>query len=284
MPSKTGLVTLAAVAGAAILCSTTSMAANTKIRIGAPVSLGNALVDLVGSFQAYYYLQGITYDVSVTIDSNQNLKAAVTGSKGPDPYDLILTDDSELIHDLVTHHSSSVQGPPFVFARDQLDLYSISVHVGAYPTGLPADFTGPVLIPDPRIDAHGRAAARLLSERPWSIQHLPDDRVALQSDVTVVQAAVDLGMYPYGILAKSTICRNPYGTETYPEGTYHHEYPTLGGLRYRFIDDTGLATAQPDRTPAAEQELAEFSDFLKGVGTTWATDVLKSYCYTVPTP
>jgi len=273
-----------ALSTAAVLALThlSTSAATITIRIGASPSLASALVDVIGTFQAYYFASNISYNIAVTVDSNQNLKAAVTAGQTSSSYDLILTDDIELSKDLTQNYPGFVEGLPFTFAYDRLDLYSVTTDVNQVATGLKARFTGPVVIADPTSDAYGKAAANLLAEFPWYIDTIPNARVAVQPDVPTVRAGVDLGNYPYGLLAKSAICSNTSGTEVYPEGSYHHEYPPLAGLRYQRIALTGLKTALSARTTDQSTELANFVDFLSGVGTTQGTDVLKRSCYTLP--
>lgn len=262
----------------------TAQAATITINVGASQSLANALVDIIGTFQSYYFSldASVSYNVSVTVDSNDNLKSAVVAGGGAAPYDLILTDDSDLVGDLTKNYSAYLEGVPFIFARDRIDLYSISTDVSKVLTGLPARFAGTVVIPDPATDSYGKAAANLLAELPWLIKTIPNSRVAVQPDVATVRAGVDLGLYPYGILAKSAICTNTSGTDAYPESSYHHEYPPLLGLRYHQIELTGVKTVLPARTADQVVELADFVNFLTGVGTTQGTDVLKRSCYVLP--
>jgi molybdate transport system substrate-binding protein len=263
------------------MSQTPAQAATITINVGASQSFANTLVDVIGTFQAYYFASNISYNVAVTVDTNANLKAAIVGTTTP-AYDLILTDDSSLIADLTTNYSGYVQGLPFVFAHDRLDLYSVTTDVSKVLTGLPPRFTGPVVIADPTVDAYGGQTANLLAEIPWYITTIPSTRVAVQPDVTTVRAGVDLGFYPYGILAKSAICTNPSGTEVYPEGSYHHEFPPLLGFRYHQIDLSGLSTPLATRTADQVTELSNFVNFLTGVGTTQGTDVLKRSCYLLP--
>ena len=116
---RTGPLTL--MGALACICAP-ALAAAPSIHIGVSPSLGNVMVDLVGTFQSYWYDKGIYYDVAVTTDTNENLKTAVAGGGGLwNQYDLVLMDDSDVIADLTKNYASYVQGPPFVFARDQID-------------------------------------------------------------------------------------------------------------------------------------------------------------------
>lgn len=257
-------------------------AATITIKVGASPSLASSLVDVIGTFQAYYFGSNISYNVAVTVDSNENLKAAIVDGGQSGPYDLILTDDSDVTDLLANSYPALVEDLPFTFAYDRIDLYSTSVDISG-GTGLSPLFRGPVVIADPAGDVYGKAASELLGKFPWFITKIPGPRVAVQPNVATAQAGVEGGLYPYGIVPKSSICTNPNGTEVYPEGSYHHEFPPLAGLRYNRIELKGLKLALTAQTADQKTELSDFVNFLNGVGTTQGTDVLKSFCYRLPT-
>jgi molybdate transport system substrate-binding protein len=101
--------------------------------------------------------------------------------------------------------------------------------------------------------------------------------------VGITQVAIELGTFSYGFVNKSAICNNYFGTtETYPAGTFHHEYLPGGRHPYHRIELTGVKLTLAPRTAEQETELTNFVNFLTGSGTTRGTDVLKRYCYTVP--
>lgn len=264
---------------AALACGSAS-AQTITINVGASPTLANSLVDLIGSFQSYYFGQAISYNIAVTVDSNENLKAAVINSTGTPPFDMLLTDDAALGEDLTVNFPSLVEGTPTTFAQDALYLYSTTVDISS---GLPVDFTGPLAIADPTTDVFGRAAATSLARRPWQITTLPNERVNVQPDVSLVQAAVDLAVYPYGMVPKSAICTSPNGKKkVFADGSYYSLVKKLKGTPYEQIDVVSVRTANATRTAAQATEMTNFTNFLTGVGTTLGTDVLRRYCYALP--
>ena len=56
----------------------------------------------------------------------------------------------------------------------------------------------------------------------------------------------------------------------------------LLGIRYPEIQLSGLKAARPARSADQAGELAQFVDFLNGVGTTQGTDVLQRACFGLP--
>lgn len=268
-------------AGALVAAAATAplpaLAATITINVGASPSIANALVDLIGTFQAYYFDQGVSYNIAVTVDTNANLKAAALGGATP-ALDLILTDDTALGADLAANSSAYLQGLPLSFATDRLDLYSTTVNVSR---GLPANFTGPLVVADPSADVYGAAAAAAVAQPPWRVSAIPSSRVAVQPNVATVQVAVELGLYPYGAVPKSAICTNPAGTEVYPAGSTHAQFE-INNPAYRVITLQAVALANAARTADQGTELTRFTDFLTGVGTTLGTDVLGRFCYGLP--
>ena len=158
-----------ALAAAAAATSLPASAATISITVGASPSIANALVDLIGTFQSYYFDQGVSYNIAVTVDTNANLKAAAVGGATP-AFDLILTDDAALGADLAAHYSAYLQAAPLSFATDRLDLYSTTVNISR---GLPPNFSGPLVVADPASDVYGAAAAAAVSQPPWRITAVP---------------------------------------------------------------------------------------------------------------
>lgn len=258
------------------LAATSAQAATITIKVGASPSLANALVDLIGTFQGYYFDNAVSYNVAVTVDSNANLKAAVLAGGTPSPFDLILTDDSDLVAEFFRSYSAYVEGTPLPFAYDHIDLYSVSLDISHCVT---PNFTGPLVIPDPAEDAFGKAAAKILAAPPFRITTIPNARVAVQPNVATAQAGIELGMYPYGVVPKSAICTSPAGTPVYPEGSYHHELPAPLNARYGTIPLTAVKVVNGARSADQVTELTAFTNFLTGAGTALGTDVLKRFCY-----
>jgi molybdate transport system substrate-binding protein len=273
--SKIRKLTLGLSAGLAIMYSS-AHATTISIKIGASPSVATMLVDLIGSFQGYSYASGLTYDIVVTVDTTANLQASIVSGGAAGPYDLYLTDDHNSTDYLELNYPSYLESPPFHFADDYVDLYSASVDIH---NGLPYPLTTPVVIADPTVDVYGKAASSILASSPWSITTIPSTNVATEPSVAVTQAAVELGNFSYGFVAKSAICSNPSGTEIYPAGTYHAEYTPNGTHPYAKIKVSGAKIAIAARTTDQETELTNFVNFLTGSGTTRGTAVLQRYCY-----
>jgi molybdate transport system substrate-binding protein len=278
MLSSLKRVALVATAVAAV-CGGTAQAATTTITVGASPSIANALVDLIGGFQAFSFASGLSYNIAVTVDTNQNLEAGIISSATP-AFDLLLTDDVTTIADLTKNYAGYVQGAPFVFGYDTLFVYSQNLNVSGVSTGLPEEFKGQVVIPDPTSDAYGVAAASLLLRDPWEYLTVPSKKVAVQPDSSTVRAGVELGVYPIGVLANSAICSALSGVPSYPDGSSVHQLASQKGSVAK-VALTGLATTVATRTAAQSAELTAFTNFLTGVGTTQGTDVLQRSCYSL---
>jgi molybdate transport system substrate-binding protein len=98
-------------------------------------------------------------------------------------------------------------------------------------------------------------------------------------------SAIKAGTYASGFVAKSQICRLISGTETYPAGSFHHEYRPADG--YTGIRLAGIAIALT-RTTDQTQELNDFIAFLTGTTDTHSVvppngqNIIKSYCFRLP--
>jgi molybdate transport system substrate-binding protein len=254
-------------------------AASTSISIAASPTVALVLVDVIGAFQGYYYAKGFNYEVAVTGDTTANLQAEIAsgGTASPyDLYDLFLTEDHQATRYLEVNYRKYLEDEPFYFADDFVDLYSASVDIH---NGLPYHLTTPIVIADPTTEVYGKAAAEILASAPWSITTIPSTNVVVEPSVGITQVAIELGAFSYGFVNKSAICNNYSGTETYPAGTFHHEYLPDGRHPYHRIELTGVKLTLAPRTAEQETELTNFVDFLTGRGTTLGTDVLKRYCY-----
>jgi molybdate transport system substrate-binding protein len=257
--------------------------AASSIRIGVAPSFANAASDIIGSFQAYYFATyGLTYNISFTIATAQQLEANIIAGGTTGPYDLFLSSSVAEPRDLQNHHSTIVSGSLFHYARDRIDYYSATVDVtGGLPNPPPTDF----VIPDPTQDNYGAAAAQLLGSPPWNITTIPGGHVFVRPTAGSTLSAINFGTYASGFVAKSQICRSAGGVESYPDGSFHHEYRPRDG--YTGIRLAGIAIALT-RTTDQQQQLADFIAFLTGatdthgIAVTTGTATIESYCFRLP--
>jgi molybdate transport system substrate-binding protein len=173
-----------------------------------------------------------------------------------------------------------VEGNPFSYAHDFLDLYSTSIDIS---NGLPNPITANLAIANPAKDTYGKAAAEILSSAPWYITTIPSANVTALPNIGAVYAGSKMGKFAYGFVAKSQICRYSNGTEKYVTGSYHYEYRLENYLHpYEKLTLKGIKIALSNRTAEAETELANFVNFLTGNGVTIGTDIIRTYCYKLP--
>jgi len=263
---------------ASVLLMSSSVQATT-ISIAAPPSLADVLSELTAAFQTYYIINGnLNYQAALTVDTTENIKNDIIAGTTSGPYDLLLTPDYTVL-DLAYKYPSLVVGGPFQFGSDVVSLFSASVDIGA---GLPTQLTQDFVIADPTKDIYGFAAAQVLLTTPGALVAYNRGHIKTRVNIGTTYATIGNGEFPYGFVAKSQICRNYSGTEFYPEGTYHHNYPSTGsGHPYLPIKLKGIKIAKT-RATDQDAELAAFIDFLTGQGTTVGTETLKQYCYTTP--
>lgn len=261
--------------------------AASAIKVAVASSFATAASDIIGSFQAYYFATyGLTYNVAFTIDTAQQIEADIIAGGTTGPYDLFLSSSVKEPRDLANHYASLVSGSLFHYARDRIDLYSLTTDVtGGLPNHLTTDF----VIPDPTQDVYGAAAAQILAGPPWNIPtaSIPTGHVFTRPDAGSTLSAIKKKTYAYGFVAKSQICRSASGVETYPAGSYHKEYRARRD-GYTPIRLGGIAIALT-RTTDQQAELADFIAFVTGTADTHGVvvptgpAVIQSYCFRLPT-
>jgi len=260
--------------------------AASTIKVAVAASFAKAASDIIGSFQAYYFANyGLTYNVAFTIDTAQQIQADIIAGGTTGPYDLFLSSSVKEPRQLANQHASLVSGSLFHYARDRLDLYSLTTDVTG---GLPSPLTTDFVIPDPTQDLYGAAAAQILAGPPWNIPtaSIPTGHVFTRPDAGSTLSAIKTKTYAYGFVAKSQICRSAGGVESYPSGSYHKEYRAQRD-GYTPIRLGGIAIALT-RTTDQQTELADFIAFLTGATDTHGvvvpigTATIQSYCFRLP--
>jgi molybdate transport system substrate-binding protein len=266
--------------------------AKADIQVWVDETFVNAASDLIGAFEAYYFN---TYNLNYNVGLSFTLGGSFVSQFNPQAnfVDLYIASTTENPAYLLRHYRPQVIGRPFVFGRDIVSLYSQSVNISA---GLPFPLTTTFAIPDPTIDNFGQAAVQILGSRPWRIPpwKIPGGFVKTWQDVGTTQFAIQVGDFPYGFVAKSGICIAFQGTETFPAGSFHHDYepydlehPYEQGL----VTLTGVALAKTGgRTADQNAELQNFISFLlgtpnvQGATNTTGPAIVKSYCFKLIPP
>lgn len=266
---------------ATAMISTPVHAATITIKVGVATAFASAASDIAAAFSNYYLKNyNLSYNVVITFASTPTLETAIINGGNSGPYDLFLAADREAPHDLANNYASLVEGSPFPYAQDFLELYSTSVDISQ---GLPYPLTTNFVVPDPTKDNYGAAAAEVLSTAPWYITTIPGGYVSTLPSVGAAYAAAKKGTFAYGFVAKSQICKYINGAETYPTGSYHHEYHPHSYLHpYEKLKLKGIKIALSARTTDQETELTNFVNFLTGNVTTAGTDIIQSYCFKLP--
>jgi molybdate transport system substrate-binding protein len=248
------------------------------------------LSDVVAAFQAYYANFGANYayNVVVTANSPQGLEADVIAGNGAGPYDIIISSDKKVPHQLATNYPSLVVGTPFKYAEDFLLLYSETVDISS---GLPYPFTTNFVIPDPTQTNYGKASAEVLSSYPWYVDPatIPSGYIFTAPSAGISYGSIDAGTYAYGFIAKSTVCRLFGGSEIYSSPSYYREYkPDNANHPYDKLVLKGIELANSTRTGLQPTEISDFIAFLTG-GTdslgntpTNGVNLLQSYCLKTP--
>jgi molybdate transport system substrate-binding protein len=277
----------------AMMCSPAD--AQTKIVIATDNAFFNQTNDIVATIQAYYFtIHNLSYDAPiVATDSPQLAANIIAGTFHPD---LFISAGPKQVEDLKRHHPELVVGEPFAVAVDSLELYSVTTDISA---GLPFPLTTQIVIPYPPDDTYGVAAAEILEQRPWRIptSSLPLPRaptgglVATEPDALITWAAINLGRFPYGFVAKSRVCTQPtLGADTFEDGSFHHEYKPFS--RHHPYDPE-LVTVMAirlakTRTADQEAELKNFIAFLTGTKDTFGnvnisgTVIIQHSCFKLP--
>ena len=254
----------------------TSVAQAATINVAVAANFSNTMSALVAAYKALHPGDNITF----TIDSSGNFYTQIT--QKTKVYDLFLSADKAR-PDLLVGTQYAV-GADFQYAIGTLELYSPSVNINA---GLPSPLTTNFVIAAPSKAPYGLAASQVLASAPWSVTtNLTNDTfsspfVKTSPNIGTTYSAVKAGTYPYGFIAQSYICTLKSNVKTFPTG-FHHTYLYNDAAHpYSRILQWGVKIANPARTPggAADVELTNFINFLRGVGSTTGTTIIKSYCY-----
>jgi molybdate transport system substrate-binding protein len=299
--SKMKKLTLGLSAAAALMWSAPADAQDV-FAIATDSAFANALLDFSFSFEAtYFFYHNIDYSFAEVVAGDAQIEEKIIN--GTIFVDMYLSSTPEKPEYLARHYPKLVAGRPFPVAIDSLELYSPSVDISA---GLPFPLTTKFAMPDPTRDNFGAAAFQIISRWPWRIpassipapfQSIPGSLVATYFDVGSSFAAVDIGKYPYGFVAKSKICSHNLiaGTYIYPDGSFHHEYKPFGRHPYNpeLVTVTAIKLAK-NRTALQEQALDNYVAYLTGTkdtfgnvvtnkdGFTPGQDVFRGYCLKIP--
>jgi molybdate transport system substrate-binding protein len=260
-----------------------------SIRVAVAPSFSSTANDIVAAFGNYYYTNySLSYGVTLIIKGASEIEADIIAGGNTGPYDLFLSSSIVEPYYLQNNYPTLVSGSSFNYARDVLELYSPSVDVTG---GLPYPLTTNFVIPSPTNDTYGAAAAQILASPPWNIpsSSIPGGYVFTEPTVGTTYSVIKKGLYPYGFVAKSQICRYVDGGYIYPANSYYLEYkPNDRAHPYTPLHLNGIALALTARTTAAETELANFISFLTGtadsygVTNTIGTSIIQSYCFRLP--
>jgi molybdate transport system substrate-binding protein len=261
--------------------------ADAAITIAVAPSFARTANDLVASFESYYLLNfGVSYSIGVVVKSDSLIQSDIIAGGTTGPYDLYLASSVDSVVPLAINDSSVISGA-FLYAIDGLDLYSPTIDV---TSGLPFPLTTNFVMPDPINDNYGQAAAEVLAAGPWHIlpTSIPGGFVFTEPTAGTTYSAIRKGLFPYGFVGRSQICRFDGGTFNYPAGSYHLEYgPAQGLLVPTPLYLTGLTIARNGTTDQAT-ELSNFIAFMtasadsNGNTTTLGTNIIQSYCFNLP--
>jgi molybdate transport system substrate-binding protein len=128
---------------------------------------------------------------------------------------------------------------------------------------------------------------------PAPFKSIPGSLVSTEQDAGGALAGINLGIFPYGFVAKSSVCLQPtLGIDTFPDGSFHHEYIPFG--RHHPYDPelvTVMAIRLANtRTADQEAELKNLIAFLTGTKDTFGnvnisgTNIIQHSCFELPHP
>ncbi len=261
----------------AATCATTS-----NITVAVTPTVTNTFSNITSDFALVYsanYTPNTPADcytvtmISATAATIQStvVAAGATGGNASSSYDVFIAESPLVPAELAGLHSSLVVGLPFWVATDTLDLYSVSVDVSAGLPWFPATFS----VPNPlTLDPYGVATVQVMkagwpSALAKKLPIMTDDAISSWSAVEYAFGNPP----PYGFTGKSQICTNLSGTETYEDGSSHHEY-VFGRDYITPIAWTGLKLnrlsngAVVARTSQAENAVNAFISFLQQASVT----------------
>ncbi len=256
------------VAAAALLALQSSAWAAT-ITIGVASNFELPLVDIIAAYNNDYPGDTINYTAGAT----GTLKAAIiAGGSVSGPYDLFLAANQATPADLVTNYSSLVNGTYFTYATGSLTLWSNTTGVNI-SGGLPSNFYslyGAVAIADHVAAPYGTAAWTVLQAAPYSIPSLPNASVTEYSNIDTTFNAVYSTTKPVGFVAKSQVCQNIAGVESF-SGSSHYVYTGSP------IVQSGVQIERSSRSGAQNTLLSNFLTYLRTNSN--AAAVIQRYCY-----
>jgi molybdate transport system substrate-binding protein len=272
-------------AAVAMICAPARAA--TSITVAVAPNFARTANDIIASFESYYLLTfGVSYTVGIVVKSDSLIQSDIEAGGTTGPYDLYLASSVDSVLPLAVNDPSIISGA-FLYAVDHLDLYSPTIDVTG---GLPFPLTTNFVTPDPINDNYGQAAAEVLAIGPWHIlpTSIPGGFVFTEPTAGTTYSAIRKGLFPYGFVGRSQICRFDGGTFNYPAGSFHAEYgPAQGLLVPTPLQLTGLEIART-RTTDQATELSNFVAFLtasndsNGVASTLGTNIIQSYCFDLP--
>lgn len=242
----------------------------TTITVGVAANFEIPLTKIIAAYNAIHPGDTINY----TSASTGVLESAITsGGTVSGPYDLFLAANTAAPGDLVTNYPTYVVGSAFTYATGYLTLWSNtpSVNISA---GLPTTFYslyGPVAIANHITAPYGAAAWTILNNAPYSIPSLPDASVSEYSNIDTTFMAVNAGTNQVGFVAKSQVCTNTGGVETYA-GVSHFVY--TGST----LVQNGVKIQRTIRGTPENNLLNSFTSF---IGSTSGKNIIRGYCYSI---
>jgi len=250
---------------------TTSSAQAVNINVAVAANFTNTMNSLIGAFKLAFPSKG--YTVTFASDSSAVLQSRIISHSVA--YDLFLSADQTRPQQLLTNYPTLVTGPIFLYAVGELELWSPTNNVSA---GLPSPLTTNIAIADPAKAPYGAAAAQVLASSPWSIAppFTAANHVILRPNIGLTYTDIKNGVYAYGFIHQSAICKLVNGVKTFNSG-FHHTYPYNDPAHpHNRILQYGIKVVNSARTAAQNTELTDFLNFL---ATPTAQNIVKSSCY-----
>ncbi|KAF2990037.1 substrate-binding domain-containing protein [Methylocystis sp. MJC1] len=252
----------------------------TTINVAVAANFTATLGVLISAFKAVY---GSGVDVTFKSESSAYLQTEIINHTTA--YDLFLSADQSRPQTLATSYPSLVIGSPFLYAVGELELWSPTVDISA---GLPSPIPVDIVLADPNKAPYGTAAAQVLSASPWSITWTPGSpyppsgtaHVFTKSNISLTYSDVSNGVYSYGFVHQSAICKLVSGVKSFTRvAGYHHTYP-YNDTTYPHteIAQYGIKLVNSARTSAQDTVLTNFINF---INSTSGKNVIKDYCYSL---
>lgn len=263
-----------------VFATLTSPSAHADINVAVAANFTATLAQLISVFKLLYPGVTITY----WSDSSGNLQNQIISHSVA--YDLFLSADQSRPQTLATSYPSLVIGSPFLYAVGELELWSKTVDISA---GLPNPIPVDIVLADPNKAPYGTAAAQVLSASPWSITWTPGSpyppsgtaHVFTKPNINSTYSDLVNGVYAYGFVHQSAICKLVGGVKTFNQpGSSHHTYP-YNDTTYPHsqISQYGIKIVNSARTSADDTALTNFVNFI--TANTSGKNIIKSYCYSL---